>query len=106
MGGVRVGKDGKMTSSCIDCLGRVAFREKVDPVTKKTLHGDFELRKDCHKKMRGEFFCVGWNATCNDKQMLNVSTNQTFRVRYASSGFTPALWSNVTDPMRMQMTRQ
>ena len=102
--GVGLNAERKMITACEDCMEQVIFREKVDTDTLKPKWGQFELRKGCHKKVRAQFYCAGANAVSKGK-MLNVLVNYGYRVRYSSSGFVSALWSSVTDPWRMEMSR-
>ena len=102
--GIGLGPDRKMLTACEDYMESVICCEKVDPVTKEPQWGEFEFRKGCHKKVRAQFYCAGSNATSKGK-MLDVSVNHRFRVRYSSSGFVPALWSSVRDPLRVEMSR-
>ena len=102
--GVGLDESMKMLTACEDCMEKVICCEKVDPVTKQPEWGQFEFRQGCHKKVRAQFYCAGANAACKG-QMVNVEVNHRFRVRYSSSGFVPALWSSVRDPLKLEMSR-
>lgn len=95
---------GRFSSCCVDCLNRVVFREVFDEETGETNWGNYEFRKDCHKRVSANFHCCGQNARLKGK-LLDTRKNYRFRVRYAASGYVPAMWSSVDDPWRLQMTR-